>query len=364
MIVYFSLIAVVCFFSFFDLIRTEHITKKTIFVFLTMLLILFAGTRYETGNDWVEYTKVFNNIPPINEILNNWQELALYRMEAGYLLLNSFVKWCGGTINDVFLIACFFTIILLFSTFRRYAILPLITILLYMRYGYLQFNTMFVRQGLAVSLFFFSLKYIANKNAIKYFLINLIGFFFHSSLLVVFPIYFIVRKRFSDLTLIIAVAVAIVLSFFNAMNVLVNIMPNVVQLAVMNYMESGVWGDIQGKFNIAIIEKITIFGICLYFRKTLERKYNSFNLLFNLFVVSIIAYYSLFQMYVFQQRITVIFQLSTIFIIPYILSLFNHEKIIKYVTVVFLICTVTFFFMRFIIASKEIHIPYKSWLIH
>jgi hypothetical protein len=225
-----------------------------------------------------------------------------------------------------------------------------------MRYGYMQFNTMFVRQGIAVSLFFLSLKYIVNKNLIKYLIINLIGFFFHASIIVVLPLYFFVYKRFSNIALIFIIFTSILLSFFNWIYIIDFISPK-----IMAYIESDTWGEMQGKFNIALLEKITIFSICIWFRRRLESKYPSFNILFNIFVLSIAAYYALFQMYVFQQRIAVMFQLSSIFIIPYILSLIKSEKI-KFIILTLLMLIVTFFFMRYVM-TYNVYIPYKSWLI-
>ena len=362
MTIYFSLILLISFFSYFDLVKINQFNKKLMLFFIALILILFAGTRFETGNDWVGYTDTFELIPDFKELWNNWQALAWFRMEPGYVIFNSIIKSFGGTINDVFLISCFITITLLFATFKRYAIFPLITILLYMRYGYLQLNTMFVRQGIAIALFLFSLKYIVDKKLLKYILINLLGFFFHSSLLVALPLYFFVNKRFSNLFMVAAVFISVLLSFVDWIGYIVNFLPSFMQGAVIGYSESEVWGDMLGKINLAVIEKITIFCICIFCRKKLEKKNHLFNIMFNLFVLNLVAYYAFFQSYVFQQRITMVFQLSSIFLIPFLLLLLHNIRD-KFIMLTLFIIIVIFFFMRYINMGSNLYIPYKSWLV-
>ena len=123
---------------------------------LLLILVLFAGTRFETGNDWYEYTKVFSNIPSIDTFITNPVVFGMFRMEPGYILLNSIIKTLGGSIDAVFFVSAAFTIIVLFCVFKRYSFFCALAVMLYMRYGYLQTNMMFVRQGIAISILFFS----------------------------------------------------------------------------------------------------------------------------------------------------------------------------------------------------------------
>ncbi|MFK2406265.1 EpsG family protein [Bacteroides fragilis] len=199
MIPYAFIILLVVFFSVFDFSNLNVFKKKILLFFLSFILILFVGTRFETGDDWGEYTKVFDKIPLVSDLWNDNGMFLLFRMEPGYILFNSVIKSFGGSINEVFLLSSIVVISLFFVFQKRYTLLPFLAVLLYMRYGYMQFNMMFVRQGIAISIFFYSLKYIEDKKIIKYLLINILSSLFHSSLLIVLPLYFVINRRYSNI---------------------------------------------------------------------------------------------------------------------------------------------------------------------
>lgn len=359
MIQYFYIILLVSFFSFLDFIKLEN--KRLLFYFLLIVLILFAGTRFETGNDWREYVKVFARVPCVNDLWNNLDLVFLYRMEPGYIILNSIVKTCGGSINEVFLISCIFIISLYFISLRKYTFLPFIAVLLYMRYGYLQTNMMFVRQGIAISIFFYSVQYIKTRDIIKYVVLNIIASFFHSSLLLTLPLYFVINRRYSNYVLFAFVFLSILLSFSNWSYLLPKILPPIIQENVINYTESDIWGGMTGKLNVAIIEKIVIFLVCIIYRKEMEKANGSFNVFLNLFVISIICYYAFFQMYVFQQRLAMIFQFSTVVIISQMILLLSLKM--RFFLLMVLNLVIIYFFLRYISMGEDVFIPYKSWLI-
>ena len=81
-------------------------------------------------------------------------------------------------------------------------------------------------------------------------------------------------------------------------------------------------------------------------------------MMFNLFVLGIFCYFAFVDVYVFQQRLVVIFQLSTIFVIAQLLSLF--PIILRAFCVLLLSIIITYFFMAYV--SEIDFIPYKSWL--
>lgn len=356
----FVILLVACF-SVFDFSQLDISKKKALLFFLSFILILFVGTRFETGDDWGEYTKVFDRIPLIDDLWNDSSLFLLFRMEPGYILFNSVIKSFGGSINEVFLLSSIIVISLFIIFQKRYTLFPFLAILLYMRYGYMQFNMMFVRQGIAISIFFYSLKFIENKKMIIYILLNLLASFFHSSLLIVLPLYFIINRRYNDTFIYIIVFISVLLSFFDWVGSIISFFPPAIQSSLTSYTESDVWGDMTGKINIAVVEKFTLLLICLNLRKKMEQRHESFNMIFNLFVLSIVCYYAFFQTYVFQQRLVLIFQLSTVFIISQLLLFLSAKN--RMMTLFILNLLVVYFFFRYIDIGKDVYLPYKTWLI-
>lgn len=356
---YIFIISIVSVFSFFDEIKISRNSKHFLIWSVLIILIIFAGTRYETGNDWIEYTKVFDRVPEISDLIRNPLYFSMFRMEPGYILLNSLVKSLGGQIDEVFLISAIFTIVVLFISLKHYSVFCFVAVLLYMRYGYLQTNTMFVRQGIAISLFMYSIKYIECKSFLKYSGFNLIGSLFHTSTVIVFPLYFLFKRKYKNRTILLGVIIAIVLSSINIIPYLLFFAPDFIKASLIGYSESEIWGDMTGRFNIALIEKILLVVICLRYRE----KFNSipyFNLFFNIFVFSIICYYAFFQMYVFQQRLSMLFQMSSIIIWIYFIRLLPQIQRIYLIGILNVV--IYYFFLRFVISSN-VYIPYHSWLL-
>ena len=285
---------------------------------LLLILVLFAGTRFETGNDWYEYTKVFSNIPSIDTFITNPVVFGMFRMEPGYILLNSIIKTLGGSIDAVFFVSAAFTIIVLFCVFKRYSFFCALAVMLYMRYGYLQTNMMFVRQGIAISILFFSYKYI-----------------------------------------ILSIIVSLCLSFIDISQALAKILPGFISNSILAYSESEMWGEMGGKFSFGLLEKIVIALLCIVYRKQLNKNHY-FNIYFNLFVLSIICYFAFFQMYVFQQRLSMLLQIATIPVVISLVGLVHKEQRIYPVFILALLTT--YFFINYIQNGEKVYIPYQSWL--
>lgn len=110
--------------------------RKILLFFLSFILILFVGTRFETGDDWGEYTKVFDKIPLVSDLWNDNGMFLLFRMEPGYILFNSVIKSFGGSINEVFLLSSIVVISLFFVFQKRYTLLPFSCITLYALWVY------------------------------------------------------------------------------------------------------------------------------------------------------------------------------------------------------------------------------------
>lgn len=356
---YIIIILLVVVSSFLDCVNINEKARVLIILGLLFILVLFAGTRFETGNDWTEYTKVFKQLPEADTMLSNPALFALFRMEPGYILFNSIVKSFGGTIDIVFFISALFTVFFLFGTFKHYSFFCFLAVLLYMRYGYLQTNTMFVRQGIAISIFFYSLRYIQNRNPVRYILLILIATSFHTSAILTLPFYFIVDRQYKTLTIVLLIIISVGLSFIDISKLLAVVLPNFIAQHITAYSESEVWGEMGGRFNFGLFEKMIIAGLCIIYRDRLNRIPN-FNLFFNLFILSIICYFSFFQMYIFQQRLSMLLQISAIPVLISLVRLITRRQ--RIYPILLLSVFIAFFFLNFIHKSSNIYIPYKSWL--
>lgn len=354
---YLILLFIIILCSFLDYSKNKFIQK--IFAFLTLLiLIFFTGTRIETGNDWISYLEFFENLNPEENLVT----LSLIaKFEPGYTFLNIIIKYLGGSLNEVFLLASFITIGFIGISIRKYTQLWFIPILLYLRYSYFQTNMMFVRQGIALAIFLYSIQFIKEKKMWKYFFLIIIASLFHISAIILFPIYFIANKSFSKRVFLILLFFSFILLPLNLISFIsIHIPIDSIKSSVVGYVESDVWGK-SSAISMSTIERlgIVIFGIYCY--NSLKKKFNYFEVMFILYFVGVLIYFISFNSYVFAERFSIYFNVAAMFLLTYYISFFKH-KIQKILYHFFLILFVSIYIIKTVYVENSVYLPYKSYL--
>ncbi len=187
---------------------------KSGFMILVSLLFLLAIFRNVTvGRDYLYYRDIFQTIgkhklldPVIHEIL--------LKQEYGWYFMNKVFSLYG---NFFIYVLCFYFLMyyLIFKTILITSPWPVFSIFLYFFCGYYFTSYNAMRQVMAFSFFFFSLKYIEKGNIYKYILPLLIGGLFHLSALFLIPLYFIRYFKWSILFLVILLIISLLLGYSN-----------------------------------------------------------------------------------------------------------------------------------------------------
>jgi hypothetical protein len=143
----FGVFALLAMLSQFNLVRPGRLAYA-----LGVLWIgLFAGLRFETGQDWPAYEDYFNDLGEFDPLGS--------KFEVGYYLLNFGVKSLGGSYSAVFLISSLFCAYSVYRLTSRLAVNRFYILTVYMGYGFLVLNFAQVRQSLAVSFFLLGIDY-------------------------------------------------------------------------------------------------------------------------------------------------------------------------------------------------------------
>lgn len=154
--------------------------KKIIFFIVIIFLSCIEGLRNETGTDWMPYQDQFYN--------SNYY-IYISNFEKGYLYIVDFFKEYISKDYNIFLF-----ILTLFKNIVTYTIIfnlseySFLTIALYysLTLGIMGAN----RQLIALSFSAYSLKKIFDKRYCQSIISFLLGFLFHKSIILIFPIYF------------------------------------------------------------------------------------------------------------------------------------------------------------------------------
>ncbi|WP_420384919.1 EpsG family protein [Roseivirga sp.] len=160
-------------------------TKLEIGPFLALILITFiVGFRYDVGVDWQGYYLDFQQIE-IREGL----KFSDQSYEWAFFHLMKVIAYLG--LNYIWLFAAMALIswYFLFKSVPRF-ILPLFVYFLFVdEFFFWSLNG--VRQFAAMTIWVFSLRYVVERNFIKYLLFILLGALFHLSILFLIPLYFL-----------------------------------------------------------------------------------------------------------------------------------------------------------------------------
>ncbi|WP_436410320.1 EpsG family protein [Parapedobacter flavus] len=165
-----------------DILRNDRLN---IFHYLALLLIcIVVGFRNNVGTDWANYVMWFNSIEKNPAISFEDQ-----KSEIGYFWLSKLVAFLGGNYNILFFFVAGISWTFLFKSFHI-RVIPFILYFLFTdEYFFSSMNI--VRQFLALSIFVYSVKFIANRNVLSYVLCISLAACFHYSASILILLYFV-----------------------------------------------------------------------------------------------------------------------------------------------------------------------------
>ncbi len=151
------------------------------------LIFLFLSLRYNFGNDYKAYFNAFIEINRNSQIdiFNKTQQF-----EPGWVLLNWLFRSFGFFAMTAVL--ALLNCLIYYRFFKKYVPTKyywLATFLYIFNPEFMLIHSSAMRQSIAIMLFVFSLDYLYQKNAIRYFLCIGVAALFHSSALILLPIY-------------------------------------------------------------------------------------------------------------------------------------------------------------------------------
>lgn len=175
------------------------ISHAKIFLFISFLILfLTSALRVDVGSDYRSYRSWFVTIAAGYE---SYFEPLFYSL---VVLISSF------TTNPQWLIATssFITLVLTYVAIRRHSVNPALSVFLFsaMSFYFASFNG--IRQFIAISIILLLFDYLAKRKVIKYLLGVIVASMFHTSALIMIPVYFLVGMRYKPLAYIIVIAIA------------------------------------------------------------------------------------------------------------------------------------------------------------
>lgn len=168
-----------------NLLSSHKFNFNSYFFFSILIIVLVAGLRDSVGIDTEGYKKVYSSFS------NNFDFTLFQSIEPGFSFMSYLFNSMKFGFFSIFLFSSAITWIFFLLAFKRYYfVLPLAILFLFID-GYFFWTMNGMRQAISISIFTYSIKYIQDKNLIKYIFFICLAMLFHYSAILLLPLYLI-----------------------------------------------------------------------------------------------------------------------------------------------------------------------------
>jgi hypothetical protein len=232
MLIYYCLILWIGMVSLFSINIKDKKKRNRIVIILCCLgvLIIQALRASSVGVDVNGYLKGYQIAKDINIFAGE----RLFNFEVGYILYSQLISKLGIP-NQWYLAIVAFTIIIPIAfTWMKNSKMPAISVFIYITLGFFAFSFSGLRQAIAISIVFYSFKYIQERSLIKFLLCVILAISFHTSAIIFIFAYPLYQLRLKPIQLCFVV-ITFILTF---------LLRNIIYLPIYT-LYKGVEGHIQ-----------------------------------------------------------------------------------------------------------------------
>lgn len=342
-------------FLFFSTILEQYVKAKQshyVYIISTVLLTLFAGTRYDFGRDYYVYKNAFYNL--------NFQNYSEYLFEPLFAGLCVLLRSLG--FNFFIFFMALISIVYKAVYIKRYSSYPIFSLLIYYSLFIILYEMGQMRQGLAMVIILSAFHDCIVRNKGQFYVKIFIAFGLHYSSIIVLPCYWLVGLNMSLKNILFITMGILPLAFINISHVLVDLSSlvsiNHVALKVLDYSSRG----LSLGLNMSLVLRIFV----LFFFMWLIHKKDESNSVY--VKLAILYFYGIFLYIIFNSapeiamRSAAFFKILEIFIYPIMVLLLskksNRLSIILFVSA-YLIWTISNLFAD----HPDAFLPYKTFLL-
>lgn len=299
--IYFLVLILSVFFAFL-----YKITKyKGLWIISLLIVSLFAGLRYFVGIDYESYTFIFASI-------------ANSTTEPAFRLINLIIFFSRLNVQFVFIISSLITFCLFYNGIRKLSNDVFLSVFLLLFCGFFIESLNIIRQYIAISIFFFSIRYIVNKDFKRYLFCIACAVCFHYSAIFLILAYFFLRVNVGKWWFLI-LCLAYILPFVLPIQYVFGLIPgyNIYFGAVSAANESAQLG-------IGFLSKLLIGFMCLsYFNKIVSFSSESKIYLNGFFTYLFLL--SFFRDFMVMVRLGYYFHVFLILLAPKFMQIFDKN---------------------------------------
>lgn len=308
----------------------------------TFILIVFSGIRDHIGWDYYAY---------YDAIVNSTQNVLSSRGEILNMFLINISRVLGSPLLYFFITSLFTTGLIMLCVYR-YSNGFWMGILLYLSIPLFYINSMSViRFFVALSLTLYGIKFIVNRNLLKFILTIFIASLFHESSLIALSFYFIYKIRIN--TILVVFILILSRTFSEVAN----------QIIIKFYKSYDVYTEVisivEGTKAIYVFMVFTI--LVLIVRKFWFNDDDFFIGASNIYILGMFIYLIFYSQGTLSHRLSLYGTIYIIILLPYIIDKINnnHLKSISEMAI-YSFCLLSYIYALYV--GAETLIPYKTLL--
>ena len=205
---YYLVFGVLC--TLFGFMSEKTSIKRTSMFCLVTIAVCFAGFRGALTTDYKNYLMMFNHIR--NMSMSNILSSDVLK-EPGFSVLTKILSYIGGETFYLFALSAV-TILCMYRCFKKNASIAWVSMILFIGIGsyYTSFNL--IRSVMAAAIVSLGYRNIVEGRFKKYLLCVIVAALFHTTALIMLPMYFLLRKKINKTYLIWITVIAIGLIVF------------------------------------------------------------------------------------------------------------------------------------------------------
>lgn len=356
-------------FSILEISKIDKGSHKILIQLSWLILVVVAGTRYETGADWDEYSIFLERVTPFWTFITTGDSGGMLRFELGYFLLCSLLKQFGLGFQWLLFIIALFNVSIITRALKNYTTYVVWGLFVYYTLLYVTVEFSLLRQAIAAAICFYSFKYVEEKKLLKYVLFVIMAMAFHRSAIVMLPLYFFIRIRFSNKILIIITGIGCLIMLFqipwisHILTFVAGFLGDEYADKVAFYTKDNVYG-VNRWLSVGFFLNIVLLIMFLLNRKLIDNKKYG-NLFLNLFMVNLIVYYYAYELLEISIRFRLYFLFSLVVLFPILLEIcVSYYNRLIWAAVLFLYCFTYNIKLYTNHPTTVVYNPYQNYIVY